>query len=89
MEAGRVKPPFEPDPHAVYAKVKTISDPHAVYATVKTYAKNHISPVRSVRQGRNQMRPAKMKMLTIHAKVKPKWFPNVKELEKWVWKSKV
>ena len=21
MEAGRVKPPFEPDPHAVYAKV--------------------------------------------------------------------
>ena len=23
MEAGRVKPPFEPDPHAVYAKVIT------------------------------------------------------------------
>ena len=21
MEAGRIKPPFEPDPHAVYAKV--------------------------------------------------------------------
>ena len=21
LEAGRVKPPFEPDPHAVYAKV--------------------------------------------------------------------
>ena len=25
MEAGRVKPPFEPDPHAVYAKVITLS----------------------------------------------------------------
>ena len=24
MEAGRISPPFEPDPHAVYAKVMTV-----------------------------------------------------------------
>ena len=50
MEAGRVKPPFEPDPHAVYAKVKSftkykgkiISEPHAVYAKVKTFTKIYL-----------------------------------------------
>ena len=54
MEAGRVKPPFEPDPHAVYAKVtnihqkqsntyaKIISDLHAVYAKVEALTKSNL-----------------------------------------------